>query len=231
VSELPHERAGTPAEGARNTRGRRSAKPGHPGPARCAPTSRRRPIPAFFAIDYEHWPTPRPRCATLTRERSRQDWRGGPSPTPNAHVRPMNCGPETGRRGPPELWIRFDAAVQQLNQAGAGDNLADVVGAYAAVAKTASQVADALQAAGAYATCTQLGQQLAQRASGRRQECRKHAGAGASDQLRGAVALPTEAGASPRRVETLAARPNQARHGQRAGRSHCVPERKRRPSR
>jgi hypothetical protein len=26
-------------------------------------------------------------------------------------------------------------------------------------------------------------------------------------------------------------RPNQARHGQRAGRSHCVPERKRRPSR
>jgi hypothetical protein len=26
-------------------------------------------------------------------------------------------------------------------------------------------------------------------------------------------------------------RPNQARHGQRAGRSHCVPERKQRPSR
>ena len=55
--------------------------------------------------------------------------------------------PGTGRRGPPELWTRFDAAVQQLNQASASDNLADVVGAYAAVAQTASQLADALQAA------------------------------------------------------------------------------------
>ena len=54
----------------------------------------------------------------------------------------------TGRRGPHELWTRFDAAVQQLNQAGASDNLADVVGAYAAVAQTASRLADALQAAG-----------------------------------------------------------------------------------
>jgi hypothetical protein len=53
----------------------------------------------------------------------------------------------TGRRGPPELWTRFDAAVQRLNQAGAGDNLADVVDAYAAVAHTASELADALQAA------------------------------------------------------------------------------------
>jgi hypothetical protein len=60
----------------------------------------------------------------------------------------MNCDPGTGRRGPHELWTRFDAAVQQLNQAGAGDNLADVVGAYAAVAHAASQLADALQAAG-----------------------------------------------------------------------------------
>ena len=49
---------------------------------------------------------------------------------------------------PPRLWTRFDAAVQQLNQAGASDNLADVVGAYAAVAHAASQLADALQAAG-----------------------------------------------------------------------------------
>jgi hypothetical protein len=38
--------------------------------------------------------------------------------------------------------------VRQLNQAGAGDNLADIVGAYAAVAQAASQLADALQAAG-----------------------------------------------------------------------------------
>ena len=54
----------------------------------------------------------------------------------------------TGRRGPTDLWARFDAAVRQLNQAGAGDNLADVVDAYAAVAQAAAELADALQAAG-----------------------------------------------------------------------------------
>jgi hypothetical protein len=54
----------------------------------------------------------------------------------------------TGRRGPAELWTRFDAAVQRLNQAGAGDNLGDVVGACAAVAEATSGLADALEAAG-----------------------------------------------------------------------------------
>ena len=61
---------------------------------------------------------------------------------------PYELRPGTGRRGPTDLWARFDAAVQQLNQAGAGDNLADVVDAYAAVAQAASELADALQAVG-----------------------------------------------------------------------------------
>jgi len=61
---------------------------------------------------------------------------------------PYELRPGTGRRGPAELWARFDAAVQQLNQAGAGENLADVVDAYAAVAHAASQLADARLAAG-----------------------------------------------------------------------------------
>jgi hypothetical protein len=61
---------------------------------------------------------------------------------------PYELRPGTGRRGPPDLWTRFDAAVQRLNQAGAGDKLGDVVGAYAAVAQAASELADALQAAG-----------------------------------------------------------------------------------
>ena len=61
---------------------------------------------------------------------------------------PYELRPGTGRRGPAELWRRFDAAVQQVNGAGAGDNLADVVDAYAAVAQAASELADALQAAG-----------------------------------------------------------------------------------
>ena len=61
---------------------------------------------------------------------------------------PYELRPGTGRRGPAELWARFDAAVQQLNEAGAGDNLSDVVDAYAAVAEAASELSDALQAAG-----------------------------------------------------------------------------------
>ena len=61
---------------------------------------------------------------------------------------PYELRPGTGRRGPAELWTRFDAAVQQLNDAGAGDNLADVVAAYCAVARAASELADALQTLG-----------------------------------------------------------------------------------
>ena len=61
---------------------------------------------------------------------------------------PYELRPGTGRRGTSELWTRFDAAVRQLNRAGAGDNLADVVDAYAAVAQAASELANALQAAG-----------------------------------------------------------------------------------
>ena len=60
----------------------------------------------------------------------------------------IRTAPGTGRRGPTDLWVRFDAAVRQLNQAGAADNLADVVDAYAAVAQAAAELADALQAAG-----------------------------------------------------------------------------------
>jgi hypothetical protein len=56
--------------------------------------------------------------------------------------------PGTGRRGPEELWERFDAAVERLNRAGAGDSLADLVAAYAAVAEAAGALADALEAGG-----------------------------------------------------------------------------------
>jgi hypothetical protein len=61
---------------------------------------------------------------------------------------PHELRPGTGRRGPEELWARFDAAVDELNRAGAGDSLAAVVAAYAAVAEAAGALADALEAAG-----------------------------------------------------------------------------------
>ncbi len=63
----------------------------------------------------------------------------------SARVRRTNCGPGAGRRGPEELWTRFDVAVERLNHAGAGDSLADLVAAYAAVAEAAAALADALE--------------------------------------------------------------------------------------
>jgi hypothetical protein len=60
---------------------------------------------------------------------------------------PYELRPGTGRRGPEELWTRFDDAVERLNQAGAGDNLTDLVAAYAAVTEAAAALADALEAA------------------------------------------------------------------------------------
>jgi hypothetical protein len=46
------------------------------------------------------------------------------------------------------LWARFDVSVERLNKAGAGDSLAELVAAYAAVAEAAGALADALEAAG-----------------------------------------------------------------------------------
>jgi hypothetical protein len=54
----------------------------------------------------------------------------------------------TGRRGPDELWTRFDEAVAQLNAAGARDSLGGIVAGYAAVSEAARALADALEAAG-----------------------------------------------------------------------------------
>jgi hypothetical protein len=61
---------------------------------------------------------------------------------------PYELRPGTGRRGPHELWTSFDDAVARLNEAGAGDNLADVVAGYAAVSEAAGALADALEPGG-----------------------------------------------------------------------------------
>jgi hypothetical protein len=61
---------------------------------------------------------------------------------------PYELRPGTGRRGPDELWDNFDEAVARVNVAGAGESLADIVAAYAALAKAAAALADALDASG-----------------------------------------------------------------------------------
>jgi hypothetical protein len=116
----------------------------------------------------------------------------------------------TGRPGPDELWVRFDAAVEQLNRAGAGDSLAEIVAAYAAVAHAAAALADALEAAGESRSPTTAVLLIdSPRPNGPLRSFPFHAGGGVSDRLAALSLLP------PKRAlafagATLAARPERA---------------------
>jgi hypothetical protein len=57
---------------------------------------------------------------------------------------PYELRPGTGRRGPAELWERFDAAVAALNRAIAATSAADVADAFGEVADVATALADAV---------------------------------------------------------------------------------------
>jgi hypothetical protein len=55
---------------------------------------------------------------------------------------PYELRPGTGRRGPAELWDRFDAAVVTLNRAIAGSSAADVADAFGEMELAAGALAD-----------------------------------------------------------------------------------------
>lgn len=57
---------------------------------------------------------------------------------------PYELRPGTGRRGPADLWERFDAAVASLNQAIAGSSAAAVASGFAHMAEVAGELADAI---------------------------------------------------------------------------------------
>jgi hypothetical protein len=57
---------------------------------------------------------------------------------------PYELRPGTGRRGPEELWARFDAAVAALNRSITGSSAADVADAFGEVATAAAALADAV---------------------------------------------------------------------------------------
>jgi hypothetical protein len=57
---------------------------------------------------------------------------------------PYELRPETGRRGPAELWERFDAAVATLNRAIAGTSAAAVADAFGEIEAAAGALADAV---------------------------------------------------------------------------------------
>jgi hypothetical protein len=69
-------------------------------------------------------------------------WR--PIPGAERAEPPYELRPGTGRRGPVELWARFDAAVAALNVAITGSNSAAVADAFGALAEAAAQLADAV---------------------------------------------------------------------------------------
>jgi hypothetical protein len=64
--------------------------------------------------------------------------RGGAKP-------PNELQPATGRRGPEDLWHRFDEAVAELDRVSEGRSLRAVGRAYAELADVASQLAEAIE--------------------------------------------------------------------------------------
>lgn len=66
--------------------------------------------------------------------------RGGAKP-------PYELQPGTGRRGPEDLWHRFDEAVAELDRVSEGRSLRAVGRAYAELADAASQLAGAIETA------------------------------------------------------------------------------------
>jgi hypothetical protein len=57
---------------------------------------------------------------------------------------PYELRPGTGRRGPDELWNRFDAAVTRLNHAIAGTSAGDVADSFGEISAAALALADAV---------------------------------------------------------------------------------------
>jgi len=84
-------------------------------------------------------------------------WR--PIPGAQGSQPPYELRPGTGRRGPAEMWERFDTAVQDLNHAITGTNVTVVARAFGELAAAAGALADAVEAEDREASKTQLRQQ------------------------------------------------------------------------
>jgi hypothetical protein len=72
-------------------------------------------------------------------------WR--PIPGAEEAEPPYELRPGTGRRGPTELWTRFDQKVGALNRAITGSSAAAVADAFGELADSAAALADAVAAA------------------------------------------------------------------------------------
>lgn len=79
-------------------------------------------------------------------EAAQADLQWRPIPGAQGAQPPHELRPGTGRRGPAELWERFDAAVQALNHAITGTNVVVVARAFGELASAAGTLADAIEA-------------------------------------------------------------------------------------
>src|SRR5947199_58349 len=68
-------------------------------------------------------------------------WRGAPVVSAEP---PYELRPGTGRRGPAELWERFDSAVQTLNRAITGSDAASVADAFGEISEAAAALAESV---------------------------------------------------------------------------------------
>jgi hypothetical protein len=80
-------------------------------------------------------------------------WR--PIPGAEKSLPPYELRSGTGRRGPQELWLHFDAAVTNLNAAIAGSDAEVVAGAFSVMSQAAADLADAVRRADAVAAAAQ----------------------------------------------------------------------------
>jgi hypothetical protein len=70
-------------------------------------------------------------------------WR--PVPGAESAEPPYELRPGTGRRGPEDLWSRFDVAVRALNRAIAGSSASDVAAAFGEMSEAAGELAEAVE--------------------------------------------------------------------------------------
>jgi len=57
---------------------------------------------------------------------------------------PYELRPDTGRRGPPELWQRFDQTITRLSTVAAGEDMLEVARGYDELATIVEQLAEAV---------------------------------------------------------------------------------------
>ena len=84
------------------------------------------------------------RAACDEAQRAGLLWR--PIPGAQGAQPPYELRPGTGRRGPAEVWERFDTAVESLNHAITGTNVAGVARAFGALASASGALSDAVEA-------------------------------------------------------------------------------------